>query len=58
MATAAFFTNLMLLFFSNNNSYQIKVRFFESCLEKDAAYYDKNNPNEMPSLLATNIDEL
>jgi ABC-type multidrug transport system fused ATPase/permease subunit len=34
------------------------VNFFRACLEKDAEYFDMHNPNEMPSLLATNLDEL
>jgi hypothetical protein len=36
----------------------VRTNFFKACLEKDAAYYDKNNPNEMPSLLASNLEEL
>ena len=47
-----------MLFYSNNNAFAVRINFFKACLEKDAAYYDEHNPNEMPSLLAANLDEL
>lgn len=50
-AVSAFFAQIGLLFYSGNNAYAVRCNFLKACLEKDAEYYDKNNPNSMPSLL-------
>ena len=42
--------------FANRLSYKIKIAYFKSCLEKDAAYYDENSPTEMPSKIAKETD--
>lgn len=39
----------MLSLFSESISFKIKVDYFKKCLEKDAAYYDIQNPAEMAS---------
>lgn len=39
----------MLLLFSESISYKIKIEYFTKCLEKDAAFYDVQNPAEMAS---------
>jgi len=53
IATGVFFvssTNIILFsIFSENISYRIRLMYFKSCLEKDASYYDDNNPAEMAS---------
>jgi len=37
----------MILFaiFSENVSYRIKIMYFKACLEKDATFFDENNPS-------------
>jgi len=31
--------------FAERIAFKVKNHYFEKCLEKDADYYDKNNPN-------------
>lgn len=33
-------------------AFKVKCRYFEACLEKDADFYDKNNPTEMTSRIS------
>ena len=35
---------LLLSLFSENLAYKIKIMYFRKCLEKDAAWYDENDP--------------
>lgn len=55
---AAFFSNLGMFIYVDNMLYTLKVEFFRECLKKDGAFYDKNSPSEMPSIVKTEIDNM
>lgn len=38
--------------FAERIAFKVKNHYFEKCLEKDADWYDKNNPNEMASRIS------
>lgn len=38
--------------FSGNLSYKIRIKYFERCLEMDAAFYDDKDATQMPSKIA------
>jgi hypothetical protein len=42
----------MLALFSESISFKIKLEYFKKCLEKDAAFYDVQNPTEMASKIS------
>jgi hypothetical protein len=43
----------MFTFFSENVVYRIKLKYFKEALEKDSAFYDKEeDPTEMGSKIA------
>jgi len=44
----------MILFqtFAENLAHKIRIRYFKSCIEKDATWYDENNPSEMAPKIA------
>lgn len=46
------FFNYSFNVFSANLSYKIRMKYFERCLEMDAAWYDENNATQMPSKIA------
>jgi len=37
---------------ATNVAYKTRIAYFAKCLERDAAFYDKNPPSEMPSKIA------
>jgi ABC-type multidrug transport system fused ATPase/permease subunit len=41
--------------FSQNIQHRIKILYFRACLEKDAAWFDENNPNEMSSKIGSEV---
>lgn len=43
-------TNMSM--FAERIAFKVKLRYFEACLEKDADFYDKNNPTEMTSRIS------
>jgi len=38
--------------FSERLAFHVRVNYFKACLEKDGAYFDEHNPNEMASKIA------
>ena len=38
--------------FAENIGHKIRVAYFKSVLEKDAAWFDENNPSEMASKIS------
>ena len=44
-----------LSLFAENIQFKIKIKYFESVLEKDATWFDKNNPTEMASKIAKEV---
>jgi len=39
-------------------AFKTKIKYFAACLEKDAAFYDVQNPNEMVSKITTEIQAM
>jgi len=39
--------------FAENIQHKIRIVYFKSCLEKDATWFDSNNPNEMASRIGS-----
>ena len=58
MAVSAFISQASMLFYSNNNAFEIRCEFFKACLEKDATYFDYHSPAVMPSILETSLGDL
>ena len=50
-ATSWFQISMMALF-AERVAFKVKLKYFEKCLEKDAEYYDLNNPTEMASRIS------
>lgn len=48
----SWFQVTMLALFSESISFKIKMDYFKKCLEKDAAFYDVQNPAEMASKIS------
>ena len=46
-------TNLAI--FAESISFKIKMAYFQSVLEKDASWFDENNPTEMSSKISKEI---
>jgi len=44
-----------LSIFAENVQFKIKVKYFETVLEKDAEWFDQNNPTEMASKIAKEV---
>jgi hypothetical protein len=42
----------MLALFSESIAFKIKIAYFKASLEKDALFYDKQNPTEMASKIS------
>ena len=42
--------------FADSVSYKIRMNYFRSVLGKDSTWFDANNPNEIASKMATEID--
>ena len=38
--------------FAERVAFKIKLQYFLKCIEKDAEYYDMNNPTEMASRIS------
>ena len=38
--------------FAGQIAYNTRIHYFEKCLEKDATFYDTNNPNEMSAKIS------
>jgi len=41
--------------FAENIQFKIKIKYFEAVLEKDATWFDHNNPTEMASKIAKEV---
>jgi hypothetical protein len=48
----------MLAVFAENIAFKIRIEYFKSCLEKDAAFYDDNNPTEMSSKISKEVSAI
>ena len=44
--------------FSENIAYRIKIEYFKAAIKKDAAYYDKQNPNEMATKISKECEAI
>lgn len=44
--------------FAENIAYKIRIDYFKSCLAKDAAFYDDNNPTEMASKISKEVSAI
>jgi ABC-type multidrug transport system fused ATPase/permease subunit len=44
-----------LSIFAENIQFKIKIRYFQAVLEKDATWFDNNNPTEMASRIAKEV---
>lgn len=44
--------NVFTALFSENIAFKTKIRYFTTCLEKDAAFYDENVPTTMASRIS------
>ena len=44
--------------FAESISYKIKIKYFKSCLEKDASFYDEHNPTEMASKISKEVSTI
>jgi hypothetical protein len=44
--------------FAENIAYKIRIDYFRSCLAKDAAFYDDNNPTEMASKISKEVSAI
>ena len=56
-----FVSGLMQFFFytfANRLSFKVKIAYFRSCLEKDAAYYDEFPPTEMPAKIVKETEQI
>ena len=42
----------MMAIFAEKVAFRVKKDYFRACLDKDANFYDQNNPNEMSSRIA------
>lgn len=62
LAGASFFLSMLSrsLFnsFADRLSYQTRIKYLESCLRQDAAYYDEHSPTEMPSKIAEEAEKI
>ena len=41
-----------LALFAERVAFKLKIKYFEKCIEKDADYYDQNNPTEMSARIS------
>ena len=48
----AFFMVSFYAMFGENITFKTRLAYFKSCIEKDSAFYDENNPTEMASKIA------
>lgn len=48
----------MFAVFSESISFKTRVNYFQACLEKDADFYDRNNPTEMASKISKEISAI
>ena len=56
-----FISGLMQFFFytfANRLSFKVKMAYFRSCLEKDAAYYDQFSPTEIPARIVKETEQI
>jgi hypothetical protein len=44
-----------LSIFAENICYKIRIEYFKQVLEKDAAWFDENNPTEMASKISKEV---
>jgi ABC-type multidrug transport system fused ATPase/permease subunit len=42
--------------FADSISHKIRMNYFKAVLEKDATWFDANNPNEIASKISTEVD--
>jgi hypothetical protein len=49
---------ILLAVFAENIAFKIRIEYFKSCLEKDAAFYDDNNPTEMSSKISKEVSAI
>jgi len=50
-----FFQMSFLSMFAERIAFRTKIVYYKACLEKDAAWYDAHNPNEMASKISKEI---
>ena len=48
----AFFMVSFYALFGERITFKTRIAYFSACLNKDSAYYDEQNPNEMASKIA------
>jgi len=51
-AVGMFFKYTLFSIFAENIAYKLKLKYFRAALEKDSAYYDLQNQNEMASKIS------
>lgn len=51
----SWFQLTMLSMFSERIAESVKVQYFKACMEKDADFYDQNNPTEMGAKIAKEV---
>ena len=44
--------------FAERVAFKLKIDYFKSCLEKDAAYYDEHDPTEMTSRISKEVSAI
>lgn len=45
-------------YFAEFLSRKIRIDYFRSCLAKDAAFFDENNPTELPSKISSETEKI
>ena len=48
----------LLSLFSEGLAYKIKIKYFRRCLEKDAEWYDENDPTQMASKISLETEAI
>ena len=51
----SFFFMGLLMVFEERHGFNLKVSFYRACLEKDGAYFDEHNPNEMAARISKEV---